>query len=247
MINTSIGKIPEHWRDITLETAMRVSAIELPDVDDLFTWFEHMPKVVEILSAITGTSKAEIEKVRPEQLVYMFTKNVLPFVQDLHSDAPQSYQPKLIDMFRHNGVTYFMPESLPIAGDVVLSHGQNPKAFVEASNLLALYSKMRKSGIQVMPMFVASVVKEQPGEDFDESVIAKRAEQMRTLPMDLFWEVFFCTSALTLRHMSATLRSMLGVEKPKPKLGSKEYRDMRLGQLAQHKAALRAAWKRLIA
>ena len=50
-----------------------------------------------------------------------------------------------------------------------------------------------------MPAFVASVVVEQRGEEWNEQQVADRAKAFKQLTMDKVWEVFFCTSALSFR------------------------------------------------
>jgi hypothetical protein len=107
--------------------------------------------------------------------------------------------------------------------------------------LLALYSKMRKTGIQTMPLFVSSMVRESKDETWDERRVAERAKDMLTLPMDTFWNVFFCISERTTRHMSDTLQSMLEVEKP-----AKQIPDTRRGLLELRRRELREAWNALM-
>jgi hypothetical protein len=129
-----------------------------------------------------------------------------------------------------------MPESLELGDDVVLQHGQDAKRFVEASNLLALYSRMTKDGLKVARMFVAAVVREHGEGDFDEVRVARRAERFVDLPMAIVWEVFFCTSELLLRHMSDTLDYLqreAGQPKPKQTSDSGYTRWRRAGLLAR--------------
>jgi hypothetical protein len=223
---------------------MKVCEVELPDVDDTFGWFEHIDKVVQITSAMTGIDVQVLHKLRPETMIFMFIKHLLPMVRELTAEAPKIDTLDVIDAFTHKGKRYYMPESLPIFGETILMHGQTTKRFVEASNLLALYSKMRKTGIQTMPLFVATIVRESKDEQWDEAVVADRAKHMLSLPMDIFWNVFFCTWQHTIRQMSDTLRSML--DQQKPKLGTQEHLDMKLGQLASRKRELREAWQMLI-
>jgi hypothetical protein len=222
---------------------MKVCEVELPDVDDAFGWFEHTEKVAQVTSAMTGIGVEVLQKLRPETMIFMFIKYLLPMVRELTAEAPKIESLDIIETFTHKGKRYYMPESLPIFGDVVLMHGQTAKRFVEASNLLALYSKMRKTGIQTMPLFVATIVRETKDEQWDEAVVAERAKDMLTLPMDVFWNVFFCTMRHTTRQMSDTLRSML--EKEKPKRGTRAHLDMKRGLLELRKRELREAWQML--
>ena len=228
---------------MTLETAIRASEVELPDVEDAFGWFEHIDKVCEVTSIMTGAPLDALQQIKPENVIWLFVDKLLPLVREFTSDTPDVKNIRVIDSFTHKGKKYYLPESLPIFDDVVLSHGQTAKRFVEASNLFALYSKMRKSGIQTMPLFVSSIVRESKDEVWNEKIVAERAKDMLTLPMDVFWDVFFCISARTVRQMSDTLRSMLEVDRVKEK---KVIPATRHGLLALRRQELREAWSALM-
>lgn len=241
-INGTTYGYPERWQDMTLETAMRISEIDLPDVEDMFAWHEHMDKVIAITAIATNISMDDLRQVKPEAIVWLFVDKLLVMVSDIKGDKPQTYTPMLITTFKHNGKTYHLPTSLQIGDNVVLQHGQNAKRFVEASNLLSQYSKMRTAGITVMPMFISSVVKESENEVWDEAVVANRAKEFLTLPMNIFWEVFFCILALTYKQMKDTLQST-HAKKEKEK---QSVLASRLGLLALRRQELREVWNRLM-
>ena len=201
--------IVETWRDITLQSAIDVAAIKLPEVHDTFEWFKHQLIIDQVMLKLTTLTQSDLDLLHPSQKVYLFTAQLLPFIKDLNSDKPVSYQPKLIKEFVHEGVEYLMPTSLVIDADtVVLQHGQKVKNFIEASNLLKRYAELKDEGIKVMPMFIASVVKEHPDEQWNEVNVIERSKRFATLPMDIVWEVFFCISAHTLKSYSDILQSM---------------------------------------
>jgi hypothetical protein len=112
----------------------------------------------------------------------------------------------MIAEFEHNGIKYLLPESLTINDDTILAHAAPAKRYAEATNLLTLYNDLAQDGINFMPAFVASVVVEQRGEEWNEQQVADRAKAFKQLTMDKVWEVFFCTSALSFR-LIGTLRN----------------------------------------
>ena len=220
---------------MTLEQAIDISSVKVPDVSDWFDWFQHLD-LIDMLLEKFSTFK-DWSFISPAEKVNMFITYCLPLVQDLHAETPKTYTPRMIAGFTHNGTDYLMPTNLEIGTETILQHGQTAKPFVEASNLLKMFSEMKGEGIKVMPHFVSCVVKINHDEQFDEKEIARRVESFRTLPMDLFWEVFFCTLQLTYRLQVNTLRSMIKVRDPQPH-GIVNKLASRLGRLRLRRAEL---------
>ena len=216
-INKSFNLLTD-WKEITLDKAIKMKQLELPNTQDQFEWFEHLDKVVEAWQLFTELSKEEVEQITPHELVWYFTHLMLPKLQDLNSEMPLSYEPKMVESFEHQGITYYMPTSLYLGEDVVLLQGQTARKFTEASNLLAQYSQLKRDGLKVMHTFTACVVKETIDEVWNEQQVIERGERFKTLTMDKVWEVFFCTQAHLYRSAMHTLNSLK--EKPistKPK------------------------------
>lgn len=249
MIVIKIGdnqhKIVSEWNELTLDQAIKLSAIEMPDVDDAFDLFEVLDVVKQYWLLMSDVKQNTIDRVNPSALVHYFDKYMTPMIADLHNPTPKTYQPELIEEFTHEGVHYVMPKSLIIDEEtIVLQHGQPVKCFIEASNLLKQFSEMKRDGIKSMPLFVASIVKRSHDELFDEAVVAERAKRFATLPMDIVWEVFFCTSLLTVRRLKDTLQSMTeAIEKLKG--ASRSRWDMKLGRMRSRKAELLEELKKL--
>jgi len=238
--NKETYHIPSEWKDITLTQAIDARGIDLPDdINDSFDWFRHLDTVKDGFKALTDVDP---ELIAPAQLVHFFSKYLYGFIKDLQSTQPETYKPRLIDSFRHNKKTYIMPTNLDLGVNVMLQHGQTVKPFIEASNLMKQFSSMRKDGIKALPMMIASLVKQSEDEVFDEAVINERANEFKTLGMDVGWEVFFCLSQLIIKYGNSTLQSMNS-----PKLNRMERLikrlDMRLGRLQSHKAELQAQLK----
>lgn len=193
-------KLRHTWDDLDLSLAMQLRAIDLPEVEDTFDWYSHLPQLREVARLMTT---ADPEMIPPSWIVSWHIRYWLPMWMDLRDEYPKTYTPQGIEWFRHKGVDYRLPESLDLGNDVVLQHGQTAKRFVEASNLLAAYSAMAKDGFKAAALFIATVVDE--GEDFDERRIVERSKQFADLPMPTVWEVFFYTSQRLYKSMSVTL------------------------------------------
>lgn len=226
------------WSEITLDKAISLSAIAVPEADDQFDLFRSIDTVKQFWKLMSNVPDDKIDMINPNALIYYFNKYMIPMLMDLHSTTPKTYQPELIDQFKHNGVTYLMPQSLVIDEEtIVLQHGQPVKCFIEASNLLKQFSEMKRDGLKAMALFVAAIVKEQHDELFDEAMVAERAKRFATLPMDIVWEVFFCTSLLTAKRLRDTLQSMTtAIENIKG--AAKSRWDMKLGRMRSRKAEL---------
>jgi len=238
--SNTTAKIPEKWHDITIRQAIECAGVELPDVTDTFDWFQHLPIVKKYITILTTIK--EPDKIEPSWLVHIFSKYLVKFIIDLKSPSPETYTPLMIEYFSHKGKTYLMPERLDIGVNIILQHGQTTKNFIEASNLMKQFSQMRKDGIKVMPMLVASMVKEERLEEFDEVRINERAKEFEDLPMNIVWEVFFCLSLLIIKLGKSTLQYMSRKESKMERLI--KYMDSKRGLLLLRRAELRELLKK---
>lgn len=246
--DTDLGKVELHneWKDITLHSAINISQMELPSVEDNFDWFKHINFVDNVMVELSNMTYNKWQNVHPTQRVYLFTQYLMRMVKDLHEPAPTTFAPQMINSFTHEGVEYLMPTRLIVdEHTVILQHGQQVKPFIEASNLMKRYAELKSEGIKVMPLFVASVVKEDGEKDWNEAKVVERSQRFNTLTMDVVWEVFFCISQLTLKSLNAILQSM--IEKQARPATLADRLDLRLGRLRSRKAELSMELKRLIA
>jgi len=228
-------KLPTEWSDITLDVAQRATKVE--PIQDTFRELDKVKKLVSIFSSIDIDT---LNLIEPLHLEYFYVMYLAKFVNDLHEPAPQTYSPQLLTKFTHKGQNYLMPESLIVnEATIVLQHGQKVKNFVEASNMLKQIHELKANGIDQMPLFISSIVKTSADEIFNEQMVVARAKELADLPMDIVWEVFFCTSQLTLKLANATLQSIMETGKETGKL------DMKLGRLRSRKAELWAELKQL--
>lgn len=246
--DTDLGKVELHneWKDITLHSAINISQMELPSVEDNFDWFKHINFVDNVMVELSNMTYNQWQNVHPTQRVYLFTQHLMQMVKDLHEPAPTTFAPQMIDSFTHDGIEYLMPTQLIVdEHTVILQHGQQVKPFIEASNLMKRYAELKSEGIKVMPLFVASVVKEDGEKDWNEAKVVERSQRFNTLTMDVVWEVFFCISQLTLKSLNAILQSMIEKQARPATLADRV--DLRLGRLRSRKAELSMELKRLIA
>ena len=242
-INKQEVKIPTAWSDISYNQAAKCYELNYPtDIDDSFDWFRHLNVVKQVFKILTGFE--DVDNIEQCSIVHYFSKYMVKFVYDLKAPQPSSYVPKLINSFTHNGVKYLLPESLDLGVNIVLQHSQTTKSFIEASNLLAQFSALKKDGFKALPLFVASLVKVDVNEEWDESVIVDRSAQFETLPMNVIWEVFFCTSQLIIKYGSDTLQSMIEVQNRENKKLVNRLAS-RYGHLKSREAELREQLKML--
>jgi hypothetical protein len=242
-LNKQPHKLRTSWDDFTLTEAMKLKEVTMPDIDDWFELYQHLPELRALASHFTD---ADPDMIPPTWLVSWAVKYMLPIKQDLHKEMPTTYVPLLIDKFEHKGVTYFMPERLELGTDeVILQHSQTAQPFVEASNLLKAYSELTTDGIKAMSSFIACVVKEDKDEIFDEQRVIQRAQRVHDLPMPIVWEVFFCTSLHLVRQMSDTLLSS-GSKNPVQAMGRVEaWMTSAHGRLQSRRAELQERLKQL--
>jgi len=238
-LNGNKVHIPNRWDEITVKQAAEAYKIDLPIVEDSFDWFKHIITVKKLIRILTDIEDPDY--IDPSSLVHVFSKYLAKYVYDLHSLSPETYKPKFIDSFTHKKQTYLMPTNLELGQNLILQHGQKAKNFIEASNLLAQFAALKSDGFSALPMFVASIVKQERLEVFDEKTVVARAKEFEDLPMNVIWEVFFCTSQLIIKYGRDTLQSMnkkeTGLQKVLGKL------DSRLGRLQLRRAELVAQLK----
>lgn len=244
--NGSSHALRHRWSELTIQQAMKLRDVTLPQVGDEFDWFMHQDVMKQAMSVLSDT--INWMHVDPLTLQTMFMRYALPLIYDLKSEVPQTYTPQLIDSFTHNGFIYYMPESLVIDELIVLQHKQETKRFIEASNLMKAYAETARDGLKAMSMFTACVVKADKSEQYDEAVILQRAKEFETLTMDIVWEVFFCTSLLITRSMTDFLRSIHRLSKAineTADLSIRERLTSKLGHLRLQRQELRAELRRL--
>jgi len=232
--NKKTALIKSEWGDLTIQDAIEVSDLKMPRIEDKFDLFQCQEFVRQCIIILTNIQEKDIDTIDPIQLIHIYWIYLHKFIIDLNAQRPESFIPEMITSFTHEGETFLMPTNLEIGETVILQHGQTVKSFIEASNLLMQFSKMKRDGITVFPYLIASVVKKERDEVFDESEVARRGELFFSLPMSIAWEVFFCLSLLTVKSKIDTLKSI----RVKERKGIVKRLTILLGRLRLQKAAL---------
>jgi len=233
MIHYDKMRVPQTWDEITLEQCIEVKAKGYDSSIDVFEQLNQVRAIWDIL--IKGERAINIA---PITLIYYFQKYLVDFVNDLNRELPKTYTPQLIKSFLFKGKTYYLPDSLVIDEEtVVLMHGERVKNFIEASNLLTQFAKLKNEGIKAMPIFLATVLRESKDEPFSEVAVIERAKKINELGMDLVWEVFFCYQALIYKSVKDTLQSLTATQKK-----AETVQASRLGRLRLRKVE---SWEHL--
>jgi len=194
-------KMVAEWSDMTLEQAMKLRNIDLEGVEIKTDLYEKPDTVNELWRLLT-TVKDVNEVSYPERVHYAWTV-LLPFVHDLRAPYPATFTPSGVQAFKHEGRTFYLPNPLEMHEETLLSYDMTAKRFTESATLLSLYSDLSVDGIKFMPVFIASFVVEEYGEEWNEFTIMDRAKLMRTLPMQYVWEVFFCALERFFRYQKS--------------------------------------------
>jgi hypothetical protein len=212
-------KIKTEWYEITWREAADLLAIEIPpdvrekmkgEVVEYVDWliadgiFNYARKVIGVLSDIPDR-----QTIRPEDCLYNYMIFHVRLIADLLSATPMTYTPRNIEKVSFGGKVYRMPASLRIGEGTLPMSAETADNFVEASNILREFGKLKEKGVQHLNYFVAVYLREE-GEGYDEKRIAERAELFKDMTMDIYWEVFFCIHRLLARHINDTLESLTG-------------------------------------
>jgi len=206
-INKTKGKIITEWDEMTVDQAIKLMEIELPEsvrdnLLDVALWnfgtagFKYAAKVFQILSTF---SRDVIDHTHAADIMMYFVKYHLAFVIDLHQQQPATYEPKEQKSFVLDGVTYLLPESLKVESTVLPAYSSRAVEFVESSNILSVIADLGREGIKHLPLFIATYCHPE-GEQYDEVKIQQRAADFGRLPMSVAWEVFFCIQTLTQQY-----------------------------------------------
>lgn len=212
-INKKRGTIATNWQDITINQAIRLMAIELPDTlkddpTDTALWYvgtdgyKYAAQVFEVLSTF---DREDIQHTNAADIMLYFIRHHLQKVIDLHSTTPSSYEQTFIQSFEFEGKRYLLPKSLKVESQTMPMYSSKAIDFVESSNILSVIADLGKDGIKHLPLFVAIYCRDD-ADKYDEQAINDLAKKFNNLPMSVALEVFFCIQQLMLSYASNTLR-----------------------------------------
>lgn len=148
----------------------------------------------DLFMYLTGISKKKMENLDLDSV----TAAISAFYQTL-----KQYEPKGIDKFELDGVTYNFPSEFlkrNTFGD-----------YIEATHLESTIKMMKNGRYDVLPEQMAILCRED-GEKYEEDVIPDKTEKFKNLTMDIVWEFTFF---LTLRsvNLAKIFRTFLGKDK----------------------------------
>lgn len=155
-----------------------------------------IPKIYgDIINVLTDIDRATIDKILPDDRVYLVNTYLLKFVIGVIFTPIDFAANQNKKQFTFKGETYNIPQSeyYKISGNVVEKPLPNTTAieFTEAADLSIAAEKMKSGKIKSLPNIIAILCKKD-NEVYNETVSLKRAELFEDLDMQTAFEVFFC-------------------------------------------------------
>ena len=240
MIHITVDKdyeVRDQWEEITIDEACTLYKLleEAPKLKGLYsckdeeelsekygelTNKEHIkdfPKFYgKVICLLSDMSEETAEQILWHDRTAFYTKYLQSLVMGL-VHLPIDYKPKNIKDFTFKGDTYLLPKSRILLGE------KQPAAYLEAVQFtesadLEYYSKEMEGGKFQAATNIISILCLKDGEQYDEEVSLKRAEQFKELPMNVCWEVFFCFMNLVNISVRDMVTSSLGAMQKQPEL-----------------------------
>ena len=125
--------------------------------------------------------------------------------------APYDIELKDVESFEHKGVKYYLPKSRLKMGQNVPMADAQVLEFTEAADL-QLFSKDTEAGQLTYAANIISILARPKGEEYDEEVSLKRAEEFMQLPMRTVLNVFFSSIEHFNIYYQSTLQSGISKE-----------------------------------
>ena len=105
---------------------------------------------------------------------------------------PYDHEVQAIKSFKWKDETLLLPAYKTQFGTEIPMAEEQIITFAEATDLQIFGEKMTQGKYKVMANII-SILCRPKGEEYNEEKSLARAETMMKLPMDIVWEVFFCT------------------------------------------------------
>ena len=199
-INNQRRELATNWDDITIQQAINLMDIPLPDkiteLTDPAQWLHYgVQYAAQAFTVLSGFSRVMVDKTQAADIMVYFNRYILKFIVDLHSQTPQTYEPTGVKSFHLKGVEYLLPTELKVETKTLPMYSASAVEFVESSNVLSVMAELKEAGIKYLPMLIATYCRPKD-ESFSEKLIPLRAEMFKELPMSVAWELFFCIQGL---------------------------------------------------
>lgn len=229
LINEKKYNIKGAWSELTIEEAGKI--LDIPVPEDLLQVYKsdtekemkkafkkykpemfksYFMSVLEILSDIPRDVLRTVDN-----LTVVFNSMVEHIVVDLITLEPWSFTPQNIKVFQHKGEFYNLPSAEKMLNDTRPMSDTDVLQTLEALELSSHQSEMGGQGLAGL----VAILARKDGESFLESTAIKRAEEFKTLTMDVFWEVFFCSKALSSGVLELTTNYSHRLQAAKSQVG----------------------------
>ena len=161
----------------------------------------------DILEELSNIPNKVLKTMDFETRVVYFNTHLIKFVIGCLY-APVDVPEITTDKFEFEGETYVLPKSRSVLGNERPMGYISTIQFTESADLDIYMRDLDDKNYSVLPNIV-SILCLKEGEEYDEDVCLKRAEEFRQLTMDIAWDVFFYLDELLNMYTKATLSSSL--------------------------------------
>ena len=171
----------------------------------LATYFdENIKEVMDFVSEVVPTVITIPEDVyknlEPEVRYYLYNAFCLNFVLGVMF-YPYDYEPEEIKEFTVNGNRYLMPTEDIMMGKNRPMHSLNALEYTNALDLRQVASKMKEGNLQYFAELICVIVKRKVDDKYTHTQINEYLSDIKELPMDTVWNVFFCLSSYVVRQL----------------------------------------------
>jgi hypothetical protein len=211
MINIRIDrtyKIFEQWSEMPLSVAIEIFKIpvpenlkayfdarlrnETPEISD-FDAVRVFPDYYGKVLCKMGLPPSIVRRIHSTDRTMLFNRYCLEFVLGLHYSP--NFERLKAKSFVWNKEELFFPVSKKVLSKEVPFSEVSAFEFTESADL-QLHSKKLAGGRYEVAANIVAILCRPKDEPYDENVCLARAETMKSLPMDIVWEVFFCLNEL---------------------------------------------------
>jgi hypothetical protein len=180
------------------------------------------------IKILTSFTPEEVDHIQWEDRLTIFRKYLWNIIRALHVNViPDDFTPLEIESFKYKGEAFLLPKSFPLveeqlnkAKGKIPMHKVSAIEYVEGLNMEKAKIGLEEEGIKMLPFFIAVYCRPE-GERYDEKTVLNRAEEFKSLTMDVAWEVFFCTYKLGCSYRNDFLIYLNQVAQAEMKLQSK--------------------------
>jgi len=185
------------------------NAISLQDQHkNIPRYFSH---VIEVLSNIPANILKQTDVNSIKTLYHMYLKQ---FVEGVHFFPVM--ENKDISHFEFDGVKYWLPTDKVIFGQKVPMVDVTALEFAESADLMIYMTKLSQERDFTRAANMIAILCRPEGEPYDESTALLRAEQFKSLTMDIVWNVFFSLiTPLVIANQYVQISFLEGLAKEK--------------------------------